>query len=121
MRCPHCGTEILNGEDFSLDGSSGRSDPVPYQRIMALYHEKLPMLPRVAKLTEARRAAIRARWKSGELPDLETWAKFFETIAESRFLTGRAPPVPGRKTFIADLEWITKESNFVKIWEGRYG
>lgn len=121
MKCPNCGHEILNGEDFDLDGSAGPSDPVPYQRIVNLYHSKLPMLPRVAKLTETRRSAIRARWKSGELPDLETWSRFFETVSESKFLTGRAPSVAGRKPFIADLEWITKESNFVKIWEGRYG
>lgn len=93
---------------------------VPYQRIVDLYHELLPMAPRVRKLTAARQAQIRARWRAGELPDLATWADYFGYVAESRFLTGRQDPGPGRRPFVADLEWLIRESNFVKVWEGRY-
>ena len=95
-------------------------DLVPYQKVVDLYHQKLPMLPKVYALTEARKAAIRARWRDGSCPDLEAWGAFFDVVAKSNFLTGQARPNGDRKPFRADLEWLTRESNFVKVLEGRY-
>lgn len=117
------GTPTGTSKDTQPTAESPRlpaADPVPYQQIVDLYHAKLPMLPRVAKLTDGRRAAIRSRWRLGELPDLETWGRFFDDVAASPFLTGRVQPGPGRKVFMADLEWLVKEANFIKVWEGRY-
>jgi hypothetical protein len=97
-----------------------RDSPPPYQLIVSAYHEALPMCPKVQKLTEARKASIRARWRQGELPDLATWKEFFAWVGESNFLTGRGPARDGRRPFVADLEWLCKERNFVRIWEGQY-
>lgn len=93
---------------------------VPYQEILNLYHEILPMCPQVKKLTKARSQQIKARWDSDDISNLEDWEGYFQLVAKSKFLTGRVDPMPGRKLFKADLEWLTKESNFVKVWEGRY-
>ena len=41
-----------------------RMPPCPYDRIVTLYHEILPELPRVATLTSKRRSWITARWRS---------------------------------------------------------
>lgn len=95
-------------------------DLIPYQKIVDLYHQKLPQLPKVYALTEARKASIRARWRDGSCPDLEAWGAFFEVVAKSNFLTGQARPTGDRKPVRADLEWLTRESNFVKVLEGRY-
>ena len=38
--------------------------PCPYDRIVTLYHEILPELPRVTTLTSKRRSWITARWRS---------------------------------------------------------
>jgi hypothetical protein len=89
---------------------------VPYQEIVNLYHE-LTSLPRVVKLSEARKKYIRARWK--EYPDLEFWKQFFKRVEASDFLTGRAD-YGNRKPFIADLEWLVRPTNFLKVLEGRY-
>lgn len=97
-----------------------RYDPVPYQQILDAYHELLPMLPRVAALTDKRKSAIRARWKSGELPDIETWRTYFSDVRESDFLCGRVQPSQGRKTFFADIDFLTNQTNFVKFQEGKY-
>ena len=91
----------------------------PYQEIVKLYHEKLPLCPQVKKLTETRKRQIKARW-SADIPDLDTWDKYFTYVSQSKFLTGQTPPVNGHKLFVADIEWLTKESNFIKVWEGKY-
>lgn len=93
---------------------------IPYQEIRALYHKILPELPECKKLTEKRRAYIRARWNNG-LPDLEHWEKFFTAIRGSQFLMGNTAATNGRtKPFIADLEWLTNATNYLKIYEGKY-
>jgi hypothetical protein len=96
-----------------------RADPIPYQKIIDLYHEKLPTLRKVAVLTTKRKGQIAARWRTG-LPDLQTWAEYFEHIGESAFLMGKNEPTNGHKRFVADLEWITNETNFAKIAEGKF-
>ena len=100
--------------------SASQSDPVPYKKIIDLYHRKLPQLPAVQKITKARQAAIRQRWKSGDLPALENWENFFDYISQSQFLMGKAPTYGDKRPFVANLEWVTKESNYTKILEGRY-
>lgn len=78
------------------------------------------MCPQVRKLTPARRKQIEARWRGGDLPDLETWRNYFAFCAESKFLTGLSLPMNGHKTFVADLEWLTREGNYAKVYEGKY-
>lgn len=88
----------------------------PHQEIIALYHQVLPQCPRIRDWTPARAVQLRARWNEDEKrQSLDWWKKFFEYIAQSDFLTGRTA-----KPFFADLEWITKSKNFVKIREGNY-
>ena len=96
------------------------TDRIPYQNIVNLYHEMLPELPRIKELTPKRRSQIAARWKSGQLPDIYTWTRFFNYIRKSDWLMGRCDPAPGRKRFVANLEWITKESNYANIIERKY-
>lgn len=92
---------------------------VPFQKIVDLYHECLPELPRCEELTEARKGAIRQRWQNN-LTELDHWRNFFEYVSGSDFLMGRAEPRPGKRPFRASLEWITKHGNYAKIKEGAY-
>jgi hypothetical protein len=94
--------------------------PVPVKEILDLYHQLLPMCPSVQKLTEARRRQIEARWRSGDIPDLESWREYFAYVAKSKFLTGAAPATNGRKPFVADIDFLIRESAAVKIYEGKY-
>ena len=96
-----------------------RKEPCPIQKIVDLYHEVLPELPRVQVMTKTREGHIRQRWLS-ELPSLDHWRNYFEDVRESDFLMGRIPPKPGRGIFLASLEWLTKQSNFAKVAEGNY-
>ena len=91
----------------------------PYADIVDKYHEVLPELPRIEKMTQTRRNFIKGLWKS-DLPDLQHWENFFKFIRQSDFLMGRTSPINGRRPFIANLEWITKPANYVKIYEENY-
>lgn len=97
-----------------------KRNPVPFQQIVTLYHETLPMLPKVEKLTDARKGYISARWHE-DLKNLDEWRNFFGFVARSDFLTGRAAAAKkGDRVFKADLEWITRPGNFAKIAEDKY-
>jgi len=100
--------------------ASRQKQNVPFVKIIAMYHEILPELPECKKITEKRRGYIRARWNNG-LPDIDHWKRFFKAIRSSDFLMGKLPAGKDRsKPFIADLEWITNQTNYVKILEKKY-
>ena len=83
------------------------------ESVVTLYHDALPELPRVAKLTDKRISAINSRF-SEDLPTLADWQAYFAQVANSAFLTGKS----GK--FKADLEWLVNPNNFVKVAEGKY-
>lgn len=100
--------------------------PVPFNAIVDLYHEILPGNPEFIDWTSTREGQVRARWnqKIGRSKQpcnsLEFWRRFFEYVAQSDFLCGRKDPKPGHKRFVADLEWLTKAGNFMRIIERKY-
>jgi hypothetical protein len=76
----------------------------------------LPELPRVAKLNDRRRKWLQARWRDHpEHQSLDWWRTFFETVRSRPFLMGDNP-----RAWRADLEWLVKEGNFLKVVEGHY-
>ena len=103
----------------SKEDSSGheRDQPVPYSKIVDLYHEICTSLPRVKALSQSRKGYIKARWQ--EHPDMEFWKEFFSEVESCKFLTGKAD-YKDRKPFYADLEWLTRPNNFLKVLEGKY-
>jgi len=109
----------------SEDNTSGREgkrpdrDSIPVKQIVDLYHELLPALRRVDKITSARRSHIQQRWRD-DLPTLDAWRNYFLDVASTPFLLGRGPPRSNGKPWRADLEWLCKEGNFAKVSEGKY-
>lgn len=87
----------------------------PHQDIINLYHEKCPTLRRVKIWSGEREKHLKARWRESEKhQSLEFWGKYFDYVAASDFLTGKT------SAFTADLEWLVKPSNFIKVVEGKY-
>lgn len=94
----------------------------PIQQIVDAYHEVLDMLPSIRELTDARKKIITKRWyerkKAGKYQSIEDglkyWTGYFEFVSKSDFLTGR------ESNFKANLFWILKPENFVKIIEKNY-
>lgn len=92
----------------------------PHESIIALYHETLPALPRVVVWDERRKTYLRSRWREDpERQSLDWWRRWFGYVGKSDFLMGRVES-KDRKPFQANLEWMLKPSNFVKILEGNY-
>ncbi|MFO7970170.1 MAG: replication protein [Desulfobacterales bacterium] len=88
----------------------------PYQEIVNLYHEILPELPRVVKLTDKRKSQIKARWfESEKTQTLDWWKGYFEMIRERPFLMGN-----NERGWKADIEFLTTQSKFIGILEGKY-
>src|SRR5574337_757842 len=96
----------------------------PTAVLVGMYHEHLPMLPRVEVMSDQRRKALGARWRAviadhADKPDayeasVAWFAKFFRYVARSKFLTGQV------KDWKADFDWLMTPSKFVKVFEGRY-
>ena len=92
----------------------------PHQDIIELYHEILPECPQVRDWTSTRQQQLRSRWNEDpRRQNLDYWRQFFEYVKRCAFLVGRGTGNNGRP-FLADLEWLTKSQNFVKIREGKY-
>lgn len=89
------------------------SSPPPYDEIVSLYHGLAPSFPRIQKLTEKRKRAIRARWRTD--PNLETFKQLFWKAEASDFLSGR-----NGKWTSCNFDWLISESNMIKVLEGAY-
>ena len=102
--------------------------PCPVQKVVDLYHEVLPELPKARLLTKARESQIRARWKHICMMDkcttqeqvLEIFRWMFERVRKSPFLMGLTDKAENHQNWKCNLEWITKEGNWAKIFEGNY-
>lgn len=96
-------------------------DSVPHQKIIALWAQHLPSLIQPSKWTASRGSALRARWHEDPArQNPEWWGALFAHIAQNDFLMGRSPPLNGRKPFEIDIDWLLKQSNFLKVIEGKY-
>lgn len=105
---------VPNGTD--VGASANRC---PTKQIVNLYHEVLPTLSRVEKITTARQGYIRQRWLN-DLTTLEEWRNYFQDVKASDFLMGRVNGSGDKPPFRADLEWLCRPGNFAKVAEGKY-
>lgn len=122
------GDEIVPPKDSKAD-----LIPVcPVGEIVNAYHDLMPLNPKVRVLDDARKKAIRARWREAavmtikpfgyltQVQGLASWKRFFEVCAESQFLTGRAAGSPGKPPFVADIDFLLSPSGFKKCLENKY-
>jgi hypothetical protein len=107
----------------------------PHLRLLELFVEKAPSLPRpMPELWAGTKAKnLRARWRwvmtarrttgkragqryaTNEDEGVEFFARFFAYVEGSDFLTGRDEAWSG-----CSLDWLVKESNFGKVLQGNY-
>jgi hypothetical protein len=115
------------GDDASHDDDEQNSEPegeapdCPHSEIIAAYHAELPMLRRVAVWNEQRQKYLRSRWREDpERQDVAWWKGFFTYIRKCPVLVGAVETKGAHQGWQADLEWIVRPSNFLKIIEGKY-
>jgi uncharacterized protein YdaU (DUF1376 family) len=129
---------ITNNQDISISPPNGEPEQkadkklpgCDHKSVVELYHQLLPTMRRVEVWNDTRAGYLRQRWREVAVELSETkeithvdvltwWEEFFKHVSKSKFLTGKINDKSGR-TFVADLEWIIKPSNFAKIVEGKY-
>lgn len=88
----------------------------PHERIVEIYHETLPELPRVQLARwhgSARARDLQTRWREDERHrDLKFWCWLFEGVRANPFYLGDNP-----SGWRADLGWLLKRRNFDKLVE----
>lgn len=89
-----------------------RKDRINYQQIADMYNDTCVSFPRLTKLSEGRKKAIRARLK---VYTIEDFKKVFEMAEKSDFLKGK-----NDRNWSATFDWMLKDSNMVKILDGNY-
>lgn len=88
-------------------------NPHIFTTIQSLYNSVCGSYPRLVKMSEKRKKAIRARMKTGYT--LEDFKRLFQMAEQSDFLKGK-----NSRDWSADFDWMIKDSNMAKILEGKY-
>lgn len=111
----------LQEDSVSKANTHNKTIVCPHEKIIALYHEVLPMCPQVRIWHRSRRAYLQARWcEDVKHQNLDWWRHYFDYIKQSKFLTGGVPGRDQQQPFVADLEWLVRPTNFTKVIEGKY-
>ena len=87
----------------------------PHEKIIEIYHKKLPMLSIVQNHSEDLKKRLRARWR--EDPDrqnLDWWEWYFDGVLNCDFLIGKV------KDWAASFYWLTGPKNMTKVLNGEY-
>jgi hypothetical protein len=99
-------------ENTPVIPSGDSAEKIDYQKLVDLYHKCCPELPAVTTLSDSRKKAIKARVKEHGKQKV---AEMMERAGKSKFLTGA-----NDRHWKANLDWLFKPSNFVKILDGCY-
>lgn len=83
------------------------------QQLADRYNAICTNLPRVVRLTDKRRRAVRLIYGKGYTP--EQLDEAFRKAQSSSFCTGQ-----NDRNWKADFDWMLNESNLVKVLEGKY-
>lgn len=85
---------------------------IDYNGVANLYNSICVSFPSVKSLSEQRKKAIRARFKSYTMDDFKT---LFEKAQASDFLKGK-----NGNDWSATFDWLIKDANMAKVLDGNY-
>lgn len=102
--------EIDKEKDIELEIEN--RERVNYQQVADMYNNTCVSFPRLTKLSESRKKAIKARLKNYSISDFQ---KIFEMAEESDFLKGK-----NDRNWQANFDWLLKDANMAKVLDGNY-
>lgn len=100
-----------NDKNVKNDKNEKKED-ICYQQIADMYNNTCVSFPRLTKLSDARKKAIKARLKTYTADDLQ---KAFSLAEQSDFLKGA-----NNRNWSATFDWMLKDTNLAKILDGNY-
>lgn len=86
---------------------------IPYQKVFDLYSAICVSYPPLNALSNTRKKAIAARFRSGRT--LDDFEEMFRRAEASSFMKGK-----NKHNWVADFDWMLKDANMTKILEGKY-
>ena len=108
-------TDTEKGIDISTPYplKGGQQDPVPFSKIVELYHSICISYPKLRAVEGNREKQIAARWK--KYKSLDAFRELFEKAEASDFLKGE-----NDRAWTADFDWLIRPTNMSKVLEGKY-
>lgn len=106
-----CNQEIEKEIEIEKENRDKR-ESIDYQQIADMYNDTCVSFPRLTKLSDARKKAIRARMKQYSVDDFK---RLFEMAEGSSFLKGE-----NDRNWSATFDWLLKDSNMAKVLDGNY-
>lgn len=86
---------------------------IDYQLIADMYNDICVSFPKLTKLSDKRKKAIRARFNQGDT--VEDFKRLFELAEGSSFLKGG-----NNRNWIAGFDWLIADANMAKTLDGNY-
>jgi len=106
-------SDIDKEEDKDKDKERDiRGNRVDYQQIADMYNATCVSFPRLTRLSEKRKRAIKAGLRKYSIDDIK---KVFELAEESDFLKGE-----NGRNWSATFDWMMNDANMAKILDGNY-
>lgn len=102
---------IESSTPYPLKG--GQQDPVPFSKIVELYHSICISYPKLRAVEGKREKQIAARWK--KYKSLDAFRELFEKAEASEFLKGE-----NDRAWTADFDWLLRPTSMSKVLEGKY-
>lgn len=111
-------TETVTDTETAIDQhplppKGGQQQPVPYARIVELYHTICTSYPTLRAIEGNREKQIAARWK--KYKTIDAFRELFERAEASDFLKG-----DNDRGWTADFDWLIRPTNMSKVLEGKY-
>ena len=98
--------------NIDTDKDKDKDSKISYQLIVDMYNDTCVSLPKVKKLSEDRKSAIRARMNMFTVEDFK---KLFEKAEASNWLKGG-----NNKNWMATFDWLITDKHMAKVIEGFY-
>lgn len=105
--------EIEREIEIEIESEERRkTNKIDYQQIADMYNNTCVSFPRLSKLSESRKKAIKARLQTYSVEDFQ---RMFEMAEGSSFLKGA-----NNRNWSATFDWMVKDANMAKILDGNY-
>lgn len=115
--CQHRLDKVIIDKDIieeymGISGDKKNHEKIDYQLVADMYNDTCVSFPRLTKLSESRKKAIKARLHSYSIGDFKT---LFKKAEASSFLKGA-----NNRNWTASFDWLIKDSNMAKVLDGNY-
>ena len=106
-------TKLEANENENENVNDNENEINNYQLIADMYNNTCVSFPKLTKLSDNRRKAIRARLRKYSLDEIK---KVFELAEQSDFLKGN-----NNRNWSANFDWLMNDTNMAKVLDGNYG